>query len=372
MRAQLSPPLARPRKVFNSPAKERPSCARASAQKSDNFVARVPRALYARTVQWMVGRRKLRVVPLLFLAALARARRRPRTQQTVRTLAESCNSTRIAPAEPPGQAGIPKVLHQTWSRCELPWPQQLWWSRCARTLSHAWQLFMWDDVMLRDLVARRFPHMLRTYDGYDVNIKRVDAARYMLLYEWGGVYQDLDFGCLRSFEDAPRTDALLRRNRLVLFFDPGNGLHNSWMAAPPRHPFLRFVIDGLALTCNATHPLDATGPRFLARRYVTWKKARNRLLLATRSNTSDDAIQLLRSAELGGVYTLRPRVRPCGDGLDEHRIDQCRWTPEMRNFSAITFWNASWAQGFYAKCAARFNGTHRCHAKNVRGDLLDL
>ena len=179
---------------------------------------------------------------------------------------------------------------------------------------------------------------------------------------------DLAYACFRPFEASHLTNAVLSSPSLTLFYDPGNGVHNSWLAAPPRHPFLRFVIDGLPESANATHPLDATGPRFLARRYATWRKA-------TRNNASArDLVRLLPSAERAGVFTLRRHLHRlwCGNGTNEARITLC--AKELgRNYSVVTFWSGTWIRDYYSNCSRRNNGSRSpCRPKNVRGDLLEL
>ena len=42
------------------------------------------------------------------------------------------------------------------------------------------------------------------YDGLLMPIMRADAVRYLYLYEFGGIYADLDFLCLQSFESLLR------------------------------------------------------------------------------------------------------------------------------------------------------------------------
>ena len=59
------------------------------------------------------------------------------------------------------------------------------WERCAR-LAPTWAFHIWTDAANRDFVRTFFPEHLRMYDGYNVNIKRVDAIRYFLLYQFGG------------------------------------------------------------------------------------------------------------------------------------------------------------------------------------------
>ena len=42
---------------------------------------------------------------------------------------------------------------------------------------------------------KEYSSFLPVYESYPYNIQRVDAARYFILYHFGGVYLDLDIGC---------------------------------------------------------------------------------------------------------------------------------------------------------------------------------
>ena len=193
----------------------------------------------------------------------------------------------------------------------------------------------------------------------------------MLLYVHGGVYMDLDVTCLRPFEESPLTNELLQRSTPILFHAHESGIQNAWMAAPRRHPFFRFVVEGLKESFHHQHPLDATGPRFLARRYLAWRRL---------GGVNASYVPLVPSTANGGIYTQQPCstcVRLCGDGTDEARLNKC--TKLLPNYSAVTFWHASWAGDYYTLCAARHNGsTADCHpmplqnwvAKGLRAFML--
>ena len=50
----------------------------------------------------------------------------------------------------------------------------------------------WTDAELDAFVADEFPWFLSTFRAYPYVIQRCDAARYLLLYYYGGTYADLD------------------------------------------------------------------------------------------------------------------------------------------------------------------------------------
>ena len=92
---------------------------------------------------------------------------------------------------------IPKIIHQTWKDENIPdkWKKsnQEW-----QRLHPDWKYVLWTDDANRSLIKTKFPWFLETYDGFKHNIQRVDAVRYFILYEYGGVYSDLDLYPVQS------------------------------------------------------------------------------------------------------------------------------------------------------------------------------
>lgn len=58
-----------------------------------------------------------------------------------------------------------------------------------------WLFKTWDVRSARELAARDFPFMLAAFDSYHHPVQRADAARWMVLYQYGGVYLDTDVEC---------------------------------------------------------------------------------------------------------------------------------------------------------------------------------
>ena len=213
---------------------------------------------------------------------------------------------------------------------------------------------------------------------------------------------DLDFACVRSLDTVPlRVEAglatlILQRKSA---FDH-EAVSNAFMAAPPRHPFFKYVIGQLSASAARSHVLDATGPRFLTRVYKQWM-ARGHApgrapghasgLAAGAHSASAGGGGLLegtaaptKAAAGGGgggkgggveyavsmrfepwallhrVHSCRPQCKPddakcrakpacigpynfapCKKGAPAE-LDLCART--MPNISVTTFWTATWAQ----------------------------
>ena len=94
---------------------------------------------------------------------------------------------------------FPRRIFQTWKNHSPP-PNMNYWSRTWTTHNPSYTHDLWDDAQNRQFVAEHYTWFLPTYDSYDREIKRADAIRYMYLHKYGGIYADMDFECLQSFE----------------------------------------------------------------------------------------------------------------------------------------------------------------------------
>jgi mannosyltransferase OCH1-like enzyme len=94
----------------------------------------------------------------------------------------------------------------------------------------------------------------------------VDAARYFILYDMGGIYLDMDMEVLQNFytQLPPRSASVVQSP-----FQNMEKVQNSLMASPSRHPFWIEVMRELSSPHTrllfGSNVLDATGPRMLDR-----------------------------------------------------------------------------------------------------------
>lgn len=124
----------------------------------------------------------------------------------------------------------------------------------------------WTDESARKLIVDKHPELLSSYDLYLENIRRADAMRYVILFEYGGVYVDLDMESLRPLDD------ILRKYSCVLAQEPyehpmidSNAEHlviNAFMACKSKHPMMKVFMDSLPKFAHMWNVLDSTGPHY--------------------------------------------------------------------------------------------------------------
>ncbi|KAK3599947.1 hypothetical protein CHS0354_012593 [Potamilus streckersoni] len=165
-----------------------------------------------------------------------------------------------------GSFRIERTIHQIWINKNIPEEFRNYVSSLKEHHRNYVYMF-WTDKMALQFVEAMFPMILPFYVNYRHNLQRADAVRYMILYEYGGVYADLDIVSLRPL------DPILRKYSCILsqephihpiFYNNFYGLAcNAFMACRCHHPFMKILVDNLPSFSVAAGILDSTGPRFV-------------------------------------------------------------------------------------------------------------
>ena len=124
---------------------------------------------------------------------------------------------------------------------------------------------LWTDAGSREFIAENYSWFLDTFDAYTYPIQRADAIRYFVLHHYGGVYIDLDIGCLRPLDPLLVYPVILPKTKPV-------GVSNDLMFAEKGHPFMAQTIHNLVTfdhswILNYPTVMFSTGPMFLSAQY---------------------------------------------------------------------------------------------------------
>ena len=138
---------------------------------------------------------------------------------------------------------IPKIIHQTWKTDVIP-KRWLKIQQQNIALSPGFEYRLWTDEAIMEFVSHKFPALYPSFARYRYNIMRADVIRYLLMFEIGGLYLDLDYELLVPF-DVDQAPVVLPRERSIAFGDGYEGIGNAFFASIPRHPFWHDVIEEL-------------------------------------------------------------------------------------------------------------------------------
>ncbi|KAI8806337.1 nucleotide-diphospho-sugar transferase [Cladochytrium replicatum] len=160
---------------------------------------------------------------------------------------------------------IPKIFHQSWKNAEVP-PRMVAWSSTWKKLNPDYEYKLWTDEGNLELCRTHFPWFLPTFEALPKNILRADVSRYMYMYQYGGVYADLDVEAVQPVsvlwttmqEESDRGESFFYTGQsaveamgptyakgtvdmaLPLMGEDWTWEHNvpnAWLASRPRHGF---------------------------------------------------------------------------------------------------------------------------------------
>ena len=254
---------------------------------------------------------------------------------------------------------IPKTIFQTWkSKTVLPDNMKYWQSTWTK-YNENYNYVLWDDDDNRKFIKEHYPWFLKMYDMYNVNIKRVDAIRYFYLYHYGGIYADLDFECLKNFDDLiekTNNDIILGKMVEIDHNSNDHNMPNALMISKPRVNFWLCVFYLLIQRCMTNQsPEYCTGPILLKDAYKLYNgeflKSSNyqriKTFLSESLKPRDDELIKLKLCDPEIFYPVDWRFNEGQDVRKEvvhnkNIYDQDTVKLKFPNSYAVTYWTHTW------------------------------
>jgi mannosyltransferase OCH1-like enzyme len=97
-------------------------------------------------------------------------------------------------------SGIPKIIHQVWINdswkdpsLKRDVPEE--WKKSIKEWKRThpdWTHILWTDELVLPYLEKNWPNYIDFYKNYEYLIQRADMIRYFILYDFGGIYSDLD------------------------------------------------------------------------------------------------------------------------------------------------------------------------------------
>lgn len=174
---------------------------------------------------------------------------------------------------------IPKIIHQIWRQGEADLKERhcyigynAWnyqglidsWRKHYPDFKH----LFWAESLINAFLTTESREIRFAYSKLSY-IEQIDFFRYLIIYQFGGIYADCDTLPLKSVEPLLNTDFLagIEENRMKhwLTFPASLGVTQYFFAAAPRHPLIKAAIDFIVNNAEMHTPtLEKTGPGLLS------------------------------------------------------------------------------------------------------------
>lgn len=229
---------------------------------------------------------------------------------------------------------IPYMLHQIWSSKKMPLPD------CFLELSETWkekhpnwQYVFWDDEKMDCFMKEYFPQYIEVYNKFPYDIQRWDSIRYLILYQFGGVYVDFDVECLENIEPLLKNNCCfgsdVQENIVYSSLIQGDDyLNNTFMATVPGHPFFAKIIK---------HVFEG--------KQIPYSDSIYKLLYVLQT-TGSIMLSNLKSKDDTGVYVIPARyISPFSiteSQLIRHGKFEQEWEDRLQQAYAVHYFMGTW------------------------------
>ena len=124
---------------------------------------------------------------------------------------------------------IPKIIHHIWLGGELPDKYRMYvdsWKKYNPT----WEHIFWNDDNTKHIKIKHTENLGQ----------RSDILRYHILKQYGGIYVDTDFECLKSFDDLTNLKFFTG-----IAYPSTIEMYIGLIASAPEHPIIKSCIDNM-------------------------------------------------------------------------------------------------------------------------------
>jgi mannosyltransferase OCH1-like enzyme len=232
---------------------------------------------------------------------------------------------------PYAEPKIPKVIIQTWDNAidessDLSYP-----ARVLKTMNPDYKYVFFNAEERREFIKNNFnSEVLAAFDKIKPVALKCDLWRYCYLYINGGVYLDI-----KTFTARPLFSILDRDYEMLIAIEnSGKGLFNGVMAVPPKHLFMKMLIDetvkNIGMEYYGESALDITGPNMCRRIFNIYEGNDIDALLV-------EANQNYKYVELIADEIIKDNVN---DNTAFHRVFSTYYSKFNSLVNPDRFWNA--------------------------------
>ena len=131
---------------------------------------------------------------------------------------------------------IPKIIHQVHMGNSLLSKQELYWQKTWKDKNPDWSYILWDDKKIESDLAISHPKVFENCKSFS---EKSDILRFEILHQFGGLYIDTDFECLKNI------DPLFEDRKIVLFWQQPKKICGAFFGASKHNAQVKSLIDGL-------------------------------------------------------------------------------------------------------------------------------
>ena len=144
----------------------------------------------------------------------------------------------------------PKIIHQIWFDFSLDGSGQDMGDHNKKLVARVkeknpkYRHYLWSEKTVDFLIKKYYSDYWLFYSFLDPVIRKVDFARFFILHFYGGIYLDIDYYCIKGFDDYFRDYPQdLTKNIILHKSCYGNWITNSIMLSKEKQSFWLYCME---------------------------------------------------------------------------------------------------------------------------------
>lgn len=160
-----------------------------------------------------------------------------------------------------GEPKIPKKIHQIWLGSPIPDKYKAW-NESWKLFHPDWEYRLWTDTDLKESEVDITDWAI--FNSIQNMGQKSDYLRYHILKQFGGIYVDTDFECLRPFDSLRYADFLAG-----ISYDAKPIVNIAILGSVPNHIIIQNCIKNLSVKVGDTskNVFNTTGPYYFTRQF---------------------------------------------------------------------------------------------------------
>lgn len=131
---------------------------------------------------------------------------------------------------------IPKIIHQIHLGQNAMKAEEVQWQNTWKLKNPDWDFILWDDEKVKKDLNITYLEIFNECKNFS---EKSDVLRFDILYQFGGLYIDTDFECLKNI------DPLFENKEVVLFRQSEEKICGAFFGATKGNDHVKKLIDGL-------------------------------------------------------------------------------------------------------------------------------
>jgi len=157
---------------------------------------------------------------------------------------------------------IPKIIHQIWIQGEENIPDDLIVNnRKIKELHPEWKYILWDEITILELLKKTNSEWYKNYYKFDYLHQKVDYAKLIILYIYGGIFIDMDAytikkldGLINKYGEYDFIVSYAKEINPIVNFSVcrrfGKCLNNGIFLGKPNTDILNYMIGNISYECS--------------------------------------------------------------------------------------------------------------------------